>query len=437
MSWNVNLRLNNLQQQINTIANKGLVNPLEENLDANGFQLINLNLLDGKSNALLLHSDSGISTNTGLEVQGNISCNKLTYQSLSPIPSANLQEVLETGDDAGGNNIINLGELKFIPTNGILNLSNVAVQQLSNLSCENGITISQPLASQNAELGLFNTDNYFKIVNEFNGGFSLSDIDYTFLQTQKGNNQTIIPTLNNNTILTIGSENYFTPQIRFNYDGGSASSKKYILVCYNDLYQIQQFDETNTDINRPLTIDSTNSITLKSDALIYSDMQGNTGNVLTTMDLNEQITQIYNGVSSVYSVSAVVSNILSIPLTQKNGLNYVSLLFNNISITCTNQNLSPGTQATIYLASANLAGYDSTKSFNPIVYTINNNNGVFNSSIPIEMTFIDNNINTIYLIIAINQISLTPYDISFNANILLKGLPLTITTNSINIHPSG
>jgi hypothetical protein len=435
MSWNFNLRLNNLQQQINNIVDKGLINPLESNLDANNFQILNLSILDGGDNQLQINTNnsSGITMNNKLTVSNDISCNKLTYQSLSPIPSANLEEVLQTGNNANGEFINELGGLKFLNEGAYINLANVNVQQLSNLTVENQVEISN--ISGNSELILYNGNNEFKLTNQFNGNFTISDIDYTFLTIVKGDDQVFVNSLANSRVLQIGATGISDPQIRFNYGDGTNNGDKYILVCYNNLYQIQQFQGT-TDVNRPFTINGINSITLKTKELIYDDTEGHTGTILTTLDVKNQISQIYNGVNATYQTSQVVSNILSIPITSEN-INYVSLIFNNLTITCTNQNLNPNTTATLYLSNQNIAGYNSTISFNTISYTLNQNNGVFTSSIPIEMILVENNISTVYLIILFNSVSITPYQVNFNANILLKGSPSLITNNSININPSG
>ena len=58
MSWNVSTRLNNIQQQLNNIANTGLTNPLEQILNANSYAMQNLSVLDGGANALQLKSSN-------------------------------------------------------------------------------------------------------------------------------------------------------------------------------------------------------------------------------------------------------------------------------------------------------------------------------------------------------------------------------------------
>jgi len=86
MSWNVSTRLNNLQQQINNIANEGLTNPLEQILNANGYTITNINILDGGSNAIEMRSNNveGIKMDSNLNVDANITCNTLNYTALNP-----------------------------------------------------------------------------------------------------------------------------------------------------------------------------------------------------------------------------------------------------------------------------------------------------------------------------------------------------------------
>lgn len=86
MSWNVSTRINNLQQQINNIANKGLTNPLEQILDANGYNIENITILDGKSNAVQIKTNNiaGIQTDCNLNVDGDITVSTLHYQQLDP-----------------------------------------------------------------------------------------------------------------------------------------------------------------------------------------------------------------------------------------------------------------------------------------------------------------------------------------------------------------
>lgn len=86
MSWNISTRLNNLQQQVNNIANTGLTNPMEQILNANNFAMQNLTILNANTNILQLASDNvgGIQTNCSLDVSGDVTCNTLNYTTLNP-----------------------------------------------------------------------------------------------------------------------------------------------------------------------------------------------------------------------------------------------------------------------------------------------------------------------------------------------------------------
>ena len=86
MSWNISTRLNNLQQQVNNIANTGLTNPMEQILNANNFAMQNLSILNANSNVLQLQTNNigGITTNSKLTVGGDLTCNTLNYTALNP-----------------------------------------------------------------------------------------------------------------------------------------------------------------------------------------------------------------------------------------------------------------------------------------------------------------------------------------------------------------
>lgn len=101
MSWNISRRLNNLQEQVNNIANEGLTNPLEQILNANNYSLTNLSILDGATNVLQLQTNNigGITTNAKLTVSGDVTCNTLHYTTLDPpiSPDGTTYTLLGTG----------------------------------------------------------------------------------------------------------------------------------------------------------------------------------------------------------------------------------------------------------------------------------------------------------------------------------------------------
>lgn len=90
MSWNISRTLNELNYKIDTIANKGLINPLEEILDANNYSFINCNVINANSNTLNLQTDNpeGIITNADLTIgangSNNIYANTIHYSQLQP-----------------------------------------------------------------------------------------------------------------------------------------------------------------------------------------------------------------------------------------------------------------------------------------------------------------------------------------------------------------
>lgn len=154
MSWNIITRLNNLQQQVNNIANTGLTNPLEETLNANSFNMINLDTLDANANILKLQSSNvgGIQTNCKLDVDGEVTCTTLNYTTLNPPITGggeNLEQTLTNGNDAGGLNMVNLGSV--------------------TLSTLNYTTLNPPIApgGENLEQTLTNGDtaNELNIIN--------------------------------------------------------------------------------------------------------------------------------------------------------------------------------------------------------------------------------------------------------------------------------
>ena len=118
MSWNITTRLNNLELKVNTIANTGLTNPLEQQLNANSYNMINLNTLNANSNVLKLQSNNigGIETNCNVTVGGNLTCDTLNYTSLNPPIQGGgetLQETLVNGNSGGGLDITEINNLEL------------------------------------------------------------------------------------------------------------------------------------------------------------------------------------------------------------------------------------------------------------------------------------------------------------------------------------
>jgi hypothetical protein len=103
MSWNIATRLNNLQYQINAKAG----NPLTTNLDCDNNSIID--------------------------------CKTLHYQQLDPpvsVATETIEQILQTGDDANGENIQNVGTLSLAQQNYIdtdLVNQDIVISQLSGL----------------------------------------------------------------------------------------------------------------------------------------------------------------------------------------------------------------------------------------------------------------------------------------------------------------
>lgn len=127
MSWNLATRLNNLQQQVNNIANTGLTNPMEQILNANNYAMENLTILNANSNVLQLASNNvgGIQTNCKLTVSGDVTCNTLNYNALNPpINTGEIEyDLLNSGATQSG-----FTSFTFAPTNpytGIITKTNI------------------------------------------------------------------------------------------------------------------------------------------------------------------------------------------------------------------------------------------------------------------------------------------------------------------------
>jgi hypothetical protein len=163
MSWNVSTRLNNLQQQINNIANKGLTNPLEQILDANGYTINNVNVIDGGSNAIEFKTDNigGIKMDNSLNVDANITCNTLNYTSLNPPINTNGISFQLLGSNVTESSAGNFVFTQYNPYNGFLTTTKIL-----NPSASMEINFNQASSSNTYVIG-FSTSNALYP----NGGF--------------------------------------------------------------------------------------------------------------------------------------------------------------------------------------------------------------------------------------------------------------------------
>jgi len=155
MSWNISTRLNNLQQQINNIANKGLTNPLEQVMDANSYTLTNLKILDGASNVLQLNTNNvgGITTNASVDVGGNLTCETLNYNELNPPLNPNGITFRLLGENVSETSAGNFTITQFNPYNGI-----ATNQKVLNPTAQLDLSFSLSDASNKFSFG-FSTSN--------------------------------------------------------------------------------------------------------------------------------------------------------------------------------------------------------------------------------------------------------------------------------------
>jgi hypothetical protein len=158
MSWNISTRLNNLQQQINNIANKGLTNPLEQVLDANNYSLTNLNILDSGSNVLELQSSNvgGITTNCDFSADGNITCHTLNYNSLNPPININGITYSLNGQNIEETTTGNFTITQFNPYNGF-----ITNQKVLNPSASLTINFDISTPSNSVAIGFSSSNNLY------------------------------------------------------------------------------------------------------------------------------------------------------------------------------------------------------------------------------------------------------------------------------------
>jgi hypothetical protein len=157
MSWNISTRLNNLQQQVNNIANTGLTNPMEQILNANNFAMQNLTILNGNSNVLQLASNNvgGIQTNCSVTVSGDLTCNTLNYTELNPplAPNNINFNVLNSGTTQ--NTSTSYTSVPTSPYTGI-----VTKESVLNPSASGTITMSSPNSSNSVAIGFSTVSSY-------------------------------------------------------------------------------------------------------------------------------------------------------------------------------------------------------------------------------------------------------------------------------------
>lgn len=348
MSWNITTRLNNLQQQVNNIANTGLTNPLEQQLNANSYNMINLNTLNANSNVLKLQSNNigGIETNCNVTVGGNLTCDTLNYTSLNPPIQGGgetLQETLVNGNSGGGLDITEINNLEL------------------------------------------NTLYYVNLINGFNPTYTLSQG-----MTQTGNNIT-----SQGSILAsfISNNTYLNPSvsstINFNDTGGYVK----IGLAINDVFWGAFWYGPQT-------------------ALYIVNNGANGANVPLPVGTVKISVVVLNGKMNIYVNDAIVPSLeISIPsgnynifgITNQN----VNTIFSNI-ITTYASNPEPAPTLSEVLASGNSAGNASITDVNELtVDTLNYttlNPPIDNSQNIEEVLTVGNNANG-KSIIGLNEIT--------------------------------
>lgn len=161
MSWNVSTRLNNLQQQINNIANKGLTNPLEQIMDANSYTIENINILDGGTNSIEIKTSNinGVQIDSNLNVDADITCDTLNYTTLNPPINTGGISFNIVGGDVTETTPSNFTITQYNPYNGI-----ITTTKILNPSAILSLNFSSPSASNSIAIGV-------TTANDASGGF--------------------------------------------------------------------------------------------------------------------------------------------------------------------------------------------------------------------------------------------------------------------------
>jgi hypothetical protein len=166
MSWNLATRLNNIQQEVNTIINMGLTNPLESSLDASGFEIFNISNLTGTSGAPL-NLNAGVNQPINLNAPVNIPNH--TLEITNNTASDCLQVLDSIGDttifriDQNGSVGINVAPSLFSLSDALVVNGNIkclaidASNIIQNLNAGNSITLAGTI--NNRIIGLNNNIN--------------------------------------------------------------------------------------------------------------------------------------------------------------------------------------------------------------------------------------------------------------------------------------
>jgi hypothetical protein len=423
MSWNISTRLNNLQQQVNNIANSGLTNPLEQVLNANNYSLTNLNILDSGSNVLKLQSSNieGITTNCDLSVDGNITCNTLNYTTLNPPVSSgnqNLAQVLQNGDDANNYSMQNINTLT---TNGdIETKTNIFCDRLeaqfegdSSISCSGQIVCQNLDVANNIFCGEINAN----IVHYTTLDPPISGAGQNIEQVLQTGNDANGQTIQNLTNLTVGGFVYTAngdplgantiAEFGVFNNNGDNGYKLGIGNTAGSLNEFNTFKIQDLTGQQYLRIDnaSINQITLSADKLLYktdtTQPASATGYILDSYKQVPNYRQIFSNINKSLSLTLGGTNppsylfgcnIYDNDMVFNYGITYAEILFSSFNINFTSDDpfLAPNS-CQLYLGSTPTSSFDATKG-NRIVFGVVDNaqdqpNYTFNSSIPIILYY--------------------------------------------------
>lgn len=396
MSWNISLRLNNIEKQIQNITNDGLLNPLQENIIGNGYDIQgikNVNTTsDGSINTNAIFTDTLVVNSTGnsaiscsgnidcenIDVVENISCSTITagtvnYTTLNP-PIAgetqNLQQVLTQGNNANDIGINNLGTVNI--TSGDLIITdgnNVGQDTQAYISLNNISEVPFYLAYGDSQ-GITNQK------------FRLLDSTQEYLKIQ--NTGTTTTTLSSQKLLrNLNSSN-------------PANQTGYILDSLNNPPMYKQ---------------------------IFNDV-------------DHTLTQIFNSGSASWLFG---SNLYTGDTVYNYGVNYGEILFSYFQIQFVSETpFNPLATCQLYLSPSQTGVFDPTKG-NRIGFNLTNNssgqaNYTFTSSIPIILYYQNGiagaSFNNLYLNVVLSQTQTITVTIN-NTNMVITGLITGQNTDSL------
>lgn len=265
MSWNLGNRIEALAQEVQSITAGTVVNPLQSNLDANGYELLNVATIDGVNNEIVIKTGNanGILFNSSnLGEINNLTCSTLNYTTLNP-PITNeeitLEKVLQNNNDGEQQGIINL---KFI------NLGTTPSTYTTNTIDMNG-------------------------GNLINGGEVVCDI--LNCQSAQFTNVNVAQNLQVSDYLILDNTIAGASQIHMKMDN-LGSNMQIVGFSNNSLnmFQLQHY-KGNTLYNTPISIEDNENITFKSDKLYITDGT-NTGEIYDTFfnPVPSDITKTFN-----------------------------------------------------------------------------------------------------------------------------------------------